>query len=276
MFMESEVFHSRMESMGGGASNKVGGDAGICESLHQIAASLGNAIDAKDHSTSSHSRQVADLARCLALRAGMSIHQAEVIHIAGHLHDIGKIGIPDEVLCKREPLTDAEWAMIRQHPATGARIVGPVHIMNGSTGIAKMILHHHERWDGRGYPNRLRGENIPLGARVLCLADSFSAMMESRAYRNRLTLGGSIDELRRNAGSQFDPELCGLMVDMLREAGVADECCTLDLLVTRIMCERVLRKTDAWTKSASEECPGADYRCHVCTDGGAGEGGRQG
>lgn len=249
MFMGSEVFRSRQESMEGGALCEIGGDAGICESLHQIAASLGNAIDAKDHSTSSHSRQVADLARCLALRAGMSIHQAEVIHIAGHLHDIGKIGIPDDVLCKREPLTDAEWAMIRQHPAIGAGIVAPVHIMNGSTGIAKMILHHHERWDGRGYPNRLRGGSIPHGARILCLADSFSAMMESRAYRGRLPLSGSIEELRRNAGTQFDPELCGLMVDMLSEAGVADDYCTLDLLVTRIMCERVQRKTECRTQS---------------------------
>ncbi|WP_233248356.1 HD-GYP domain-containing protein [Desulfonatronum sp. SC1] len=262
MFMGSEVFRSRLESLDGGVLREgaseipLGCVSGICESLHQIAASLGNAIDAKDHSTSSHSRQVADLARCLALRAGMSTSQAEVIHIAGHLHDIGKIGIPDEVLSKRTPLTDAEWAMIRQHPVTGAKIVAPVHIMNGSTGIAKMILHHHERWDGRGYPHRLRGESIPLGARILCLADSFSAMMESRAYRNRLTLGGSIEELRRNAGSQFDPKLCGLMVDMLWEAGVADEFCTLDLLVTRIMCERVLRKTDVRAENASGENPG--------------------
>lgn len=260
MLMGAEVFRLRGESQGRGVPGAVLGEAlseagctpGICESLHQIAASLGNAIDAKDHSTSSHSRQVADLARCLALRVGMSIHQAEVIHIAGHLHDIGKIGIPDEVLRKRTPLTDAEWAMIRQHPVTGAKIVAPVHIMNGSTGIAKMILHHHERWDGRGYPQRLRGENIPFGARILCLADSFSAMMESRAYRNRLTLGGSVEKLRRNAGSQFDPDLCGVMIDMLRETGVVDEYCTLDLLVTRIMCGRVLRKTDTRTKSELE------------------------
>jgi len=108
MFMGSDVFRFREDSPRGEASNKAGCDAGICESLHQIAASLGHAIDAKDRSTSSHSRQVADLARCLALRAGLTPYQAEMIHIAGHLHDIGKIGIPDEILSKRAALTDAE------------------------------------------------------------------------------------------------------------------------------------------------------------------------
>lgn len=121
------------------------GTSGMCESLHQIAASMGRAIDAKDPSTSSHSLQVADLARCLALRAGMSYQEVDAIHVAGHLHDIGKIGIPDAVLGKRGPLDDAEWQMIRRHPEIGAEIVGPVHVMNGFTGITRMILHHHEQ-----------------------------------------------------------------------------------------------------------------------------------
>jgi HD-GYP domain-containing protein (c-di-GMP phosphodiesterase class II) len=250
MFMGSDVFRFREDSPRGEASNKAGCDAGICESLHQIAASLGHAIDAKDRSTSSHSRQVADLARCLALRAGLTPYQAEMIHIAGHLHDIGKIGIPDEILSKRAALTDAEWAMIRLHPVTGANIVAPVRMMNGPTGISKMILHHHERWDGGGYPHGLRGDSIPLGARILCLADSFSAMMQSRSYRDRLTLGGSVEEVRRNKGSQFDPELCGLMVEMLLEAGVSDEYCSVDLLVIRIMCSWEVRETITEIESA--------------------------
>lgn len=226
-------------------------EAGMCESLHQVAESMGRAIDAKDPSTCSHSLQVADLARCLALRAGMSYQEVDAIHVAGHLHDIGKIGIPDAVLGKSGPLDDAEWQMIRRHPEIGAEILGPVHVMNGHTGITRMILHHHERWDGRGYPHRLRTEDIPLGARILCLADSFSAMMESRSYRNRLTLGDSVEELRVNSGTQFDPDLCAMMVEMLLEAGVRDEYCTVDLLVTRIMCERVLRKPAATPPQAS-------------------------
>lgn len=213
------------------------------ESLHQIAESLGNAIDAKDASTRNHSRQVADLSRCLALRMGLPQWQTETIHIAGHLHDLGKIGVPDAVLAKQGPLTDAEWALIKAHPVIGARILAPVQVMNGSTGISKMVLHHHEHWDGRGYPHGLRGNEIPLGARVLALADSFSAMLETRPYRPRLTprmtLGQALDEIARCSGTQFDPELSRLMLAMIKERGARDEHCGVDLLITRIICGRV-------------------------------------
>jgi len=192
------------------------------ESLHQIAEALGNAIDAKDVFTRDHSRQVAELSRCLALRLGFSHRQAEMIHIAGHLHDIGKIGVPDEVLAKQRPLTDVEWALIKAHPVAGARILAPVQVMNGPTGISKMVLHHHERWDGRGYPHGLRGTEIPPGARILALADSFSAMLETRPYRPRLTLGQSLDEMARCSGTQFDPDLSGVMAEMIRAEGARD------------------------------------------------------
>lgn len=214
----------------------------FCESLHQIAESLGNAIDAKDVFTSNHSRQVADLSRCLALRMGLPQQQADLIHIAGHMHDIGKIGVPDEVLAKQGPLTKAEWDLVKKHPVIGAKILAPVQAMNGPTGISKMVLHHHERWDGRGYPFGLRGTEIPLGARVQALADSFSAMMESRPYRPRLALGQVLDEIERCAGSQFDPAMSMAMTAMIRETGCLGEACGVDLLVTRIMCRRVLGK----------------------------------
>lgn len=213
-----------------------------CETVHQIAESLGKAIDAKDMFTSNHSRQVAHLSRCLALHLGLSQQQTELIHIAGHLHDIGKIGVPDAILAKEGPLTDAEWVLIKKHPVIGAKILAPIQVMNGSKGISQMVLHHHERWDGRGYPHGLSRTEIPLGARILALADSLSAMLESRPYRPGLGLRRAVNEIQRGAGAQFDPELGRVMTSMIQDAGCVDEECGIDLLVTRIMCRRVLGK----------------------------------
>lgn len=227
-----------------GAWAKPGCSEAVYETLHQIATSLGHAIDAKDPSTSSHSKEVADLARCLAQRIGCSQRQADVIHIAGHLHDIGKIGIPDAVLAKPGRLTEAEWELIRAHPVVSARIIAPVQAMNGSTGIAEMVLHHHERWDGKGYPHGLKGDHIPVGARILCLADSLSAMLQNRPYRNRLSLGQAVQEMRCQAGKQFDPVLCPIIVEMLEETGGLDEYCGTNLLVTRIAYGRVTRRAN--------------------------------
>lgn len=187
----------------------------LFRSIHEMAESLGQAVDAKDPMTRAHSQQVADMAYCLASEMGISAREAEAIHIAGHLHDIGKIGIPDAVLCKNGPLTPDEWQQMCQHPTIGARIVSPVQSMNGTTGIANMILYHHERWDGRGYPQGLKGEQIPRGARVLALADSFSAMMENRTYRSSLTPEKTLEELRRGSADQFDPQICAVMISML-------------------------------------------------------------
>ena len=129
---------------------------GLSLSLHQFAESLGNAVDAKDHCTRSHSEEVAAVGRLIALGLGLDPAQADMIHIAGHLHDIGKIGLPDAILGKTGPLTPAEWAMVRLHPVIGADIVRPVAALTGPGGIADMILHHHERFDGGGYPHGLR------------------------------------------------------------------------------------------------------------------------
>ncbi|MFH1061245.1 MAG: HD domain-containing phosphohydrolase [Pseudomonadota bacterium] len=174
-------------------------------SLHQFAESLGNAVDAKDHCTRSHSEEVAVVGRLLALAMGFAPRQAELIHIAGHLHDIGKIGLPDAILRKPGPLTAAEWEMVRLHPVIGADIVRPVAAMTGPGGIADMILHHHERWDGSGYPHGLAGEAIPLGARVIAVADSLSAMMQFRPYKAPRSLAASLAEIAGLAGAQYDP-----------------------------------------------------------------------
>lgn len=208
--------------------------------VHQIAACLGNAIDARDPFTSTHSRQVADLSRCLAIKAGLPTRQVEIIHIAGHMHDIGKIGIPDRILCKNGPLTPEEWKMMWLHPVIGARIVAPVKILNGITGISKLILHHHERFDGKGYPDGLKADKIPFGARIMSLTDSISAMLEDRPYRKRLTLSQTMDQIQQGSGTQFDPDLSTIMLDMLDDAGSEFEMCSTRTLVTRIICRKVM------------------------------------
>ena len=174
--------------------------------LHQFAESLGNAIDAKDPHTSMHSDEVARIARTLAMGMGMSCCEADIIHVAGHLHDIGKIGVPDEVLRKQGPLTPPEWWAIRQHPKAGADILRPVAALR-SLGVVDMVLHHHERFDGDGYPDRLQGEDIPLGARIITLADSLSAMLQERPYRRALTFEAADREIVRCSGSHFDPRV---------------------------------------------------------------------
>lgn len=176
----------------------------VTTALHQFAESLGNAIDAKDPHTSRHSDEVAEVARALALAMGLTPSQAAVVHVAGHLHDIGKIGVPDSVLRKQGPLTTAEWRAVRNHPEAGAAILEPVAALR-KLGVVDMVLHHHERWDGKGYPHGLRGAAIPLGARIISVADTLSAMLQNRPYRAALDIDRACREIARGAGSQFDP-----------------------------------------------------------------------
>ena len=180
------------------------GDA-ITSTVHQFAESLGNAIDAKDPSTWMHSEEVAVVGQLIALSLGFSPRQADVIHVAGHLHDIGKIGIPDRLLRKQGPLDAAEWAIMQRHPEMGEAILRPVRFLSGQTGIAAIVRHHHERFDGSGYPDGLRGAAIPLGARIVTVADSVSAMLQSRPYRPGMPFETVLDEVRRCVGTQFDP-----------------------------------------------------------------------
>lgn len=174
--------------------------------LHQFAESLGNAIDAKDPHTSMHSAEVAQISYALALVMGLSQREASIIHVAGHLHDIGKIGVPDAVLRKQGPLDPTEWQAIRKHPDAGADILRPVAALK-SLGVVDMVLHHHERFDGDGYPHRLKGDAIPLGARIITLADSLSAMLQNRPYRCSRSYDAAHREVIRCSGAQFDPKV---------------------------------------------------------------------
>jgi len=163
---------------------------------------LSGAIDAKDRYTQGHSQRVAMLGERLALALGYDEDLAERVRLCGILHDIGKIGIPEAVLCKDSRLTDEEFDLIKEHPATGARMLEGIPSM---CDILPGVLHHHERWDGGGYPSGLAGENIPEIARILALADTFDAMSSNRAYRAARPRDEVLAEVRRCSGSQFDP-----------------------------------------------------------------------
>jgi putative nucleotidyltransferase with HDIG domain len=180
--------------------------------------SLTSAVDAKDTYTCGHSERVALLSRSLALEAGLNENQVDRIYMAGLLHDVGKIGVPEAVLQKCGKLTDEEFAQIKKHPEIGARILKDIKQVED---IIPGVLHHHERYDGKGYPAGLAGDSIPLMGRIICLADCFDAMTSSRTYRKALPLEVALTEIRRCSGTQFDPVLSDaflrLGIDELRE-----------------------------------------------------------
>ncbi len=171
--------------------------------------SLRLAVDAKDSYTKNHSDRVSYYAVLLAKALNLSEEEVEIIKDGGLFHDIGKIGIPDSILQKTARLTDEEYSDIKNHPSIGEHILLPAKIFNN---IIPMVKYHHERYDGKGYPCSFSGTNIPLCARIVCIADSFDAMTSDRSYRPRFTLYKALDELQRCKGTQFDPELVDLFV----------------------------------------------------------------
>lgn len=169
---------------------------------HDLIEGIVAAMDARDPYTASHSDRVSDIALLICKMMGLSDDETETIHIAAHVHDIGKIGVPDSVLTKSAALTDDEWALMKSHSDIGYRILKKI---TGFDAIAEIIRHHHERWDGRGYPEGLKTEEIPLGSRFIALADSIDAMLSSRQYRRALPPAQCRDEIARNAGIMYDP-----------------------------------------------------------------------
>ncbi len=172
---------------------------------------LTRSIDAKDPYTFGHSERVALVSKQLAQAAGLEPHQIERVHIAGLIHDVGKIGVPEAVLQKTGPLDLHEFNLIKQHPQIGARILADIRQMQD---LIPGVLYHHERWDGLGYPHQLEGENIPLLGRLVSLADAFDAMSSSRTYRSSMKHEQVIAEIRRCSGSQFDPQLAAVFLDL--------------------------------------------------------------
>jgi HD-GYP domain-containing protein (c-di-GMP phosphodiesterase class II) len=146
---------------------------------------------------------VGELAARVATRMGLQSEQIELARLAGSLHDLGKLAIPEEILRKPGPLNEAERLVLERHPQIGFRMLDSL----GVEPVASWVLHHHERWDGAGYPDRLGGERIPLGSRILFVADAYDAMTSDRIYRSRLSHERAISELERCAGTQFDPDV---------------------------------------------------------------------
>ena len=164
--------------------------------------SLVTALEAKDTYTFGHSSQVSTFAVAIAKEFNFSEQELFNIRIAALLHDIGKIGIPDQILHKDGKPSDEEWLTIQQHPTIGAKILSGIPALSLVTG---MVLHHHARWDGRGYPENLAREEIPFGARIIAVADSFQAMISDRPYRKGMEESVAVAEIRRCSGTQYDP-----------------------------------------------------------------------
>jgi diguanylate cyclase (GGDEF)-like protein/putative nucleotidyltransferase with HDIG domain len=177
----------------------------------RAAASLARAVDARDVYTGSHSQRVADLAARMARRLGLPDEDVELTRLAASLHDLGKLAIPEEILRKPGPLTEPERMVLERHPQIGFRMLESL----GVDPVADWVLHHHERWDGSGYPDGLPGDRIPLGARIIFVADAYDAMTSERVYRRRVPPGQAIVELQRCAGSQFDPEIVDALAEEL-------------------------------------------------------------
>lgn len=180
--------------------------------LHQrsedIVLMLADSLDLRDQETGGHTARVEALAMRLGRKLRLAAHELHDLRIAALLHDLGKIGISDTILHKAGPLTPEEWQAVRQHPEAGARLLAAHGMLHRAVPL---IRHHHERFDGTGYPTGLAGQQIPLGARIIAVADSFATMVDGRPYRSPLSPEAAAAELRACAGSQFDPQVVALL-----------------------------------------------------------------
>ena len=180
--------------------------------IYQSLLGLANALEAKDVYTRGHSERVGLSSRRLAIALGLPPGEVEIIARAGLLHDIGKIGIPEGVLRKTGPLSPEEWEVMRRHPAIGAQIVAPFEFF---TAGALVIRHHHERVDGSGYPDQLTGAAIPLGARIVAVADVYDALTSDRPYRAALSAAAARAHLESQAGRGLDEEIVGAFLGLV-------------------------------------------------------------
>jgi len=182
------------------------------ESALEAVESLNATVDAKDPYTAGHSQRVQRIAVALGVELGLGAESLDVLRFAGLFHDIGKIGVPDAILTKPGRLTELEYEIVKRHPEDGARIVGRLHRLNAAVPA---VLHHHERWDGNGYPHRLRGDAIPLEAAIVGLADALDAMTTDRPYSSARPLDEATEEIVLNRGTQFAPSVVDAFVALV-------------------------------------------------------------
>lgn len=182
--------------------------------FHRFVENLTAMIEAKDFYTSGHSDRVADLSYMIAMAMGFDQAFCDRLHIGAHLHDIGKIGIPDGILLKSSKLTAEEYAVIKTHAVIG------YDILKNNPGLMDIpitIRHHHERFDGKGYPDGIAGSDIPIGSRIITLADSFDAMVTNRPYKAVKSVSEACTEIRRCSDTQFDPDIASVFLDMMSD-----------------------------------------------------------
>ena len=186
------------------------------DQAEQVMYALAAAMAARDPCTEAHTRRVAQLARTIGRRMGLAPEAQDALYRGGILHDIGKIGIPDEVLLKPGELDFEEQITIHLHPIIGEQIAAP---SESAADLLPMIRHHHERYDGTGYPDRLAGDQIPLLARILSVCDAYDAMTSDRPYRTRLSATDALTVLRNGSARQWDPRVVRSMIDEIEAGG---------------------------------------------------------
>jgi HD-GYP domain-containing protein (c-di-GMP phosphodiesterase class II) len=187
-------------------------------SYFETVEALSSALEAKDAYTLDHARSITDMSADVGRRLGMREDEIRDLKLGALLHDIGKIGVPTEILSKPGPLTDDEFEVMKEHTVIGERIIADVEFLQG---VRPLVLHEHERWDGAGYPHQLKGEEIPLGARIIFVCDSWHAMTSDRPYRQALPDAEALRRLRAGAGSQFDPSVVDAFCDLMEHEGSA-------------------------------------------------------
>lgn len=186
----------------------------VRRTIMQLVTAFSELVESRDHYTESHSLHIAELALQVGLRLGLAPEQLDQLTYAALLHDLGKIGIPDAILLKPGPLSASEWETMRQHPSIGRRALERIDLLKDA---GEIIEQHHERFDGKGYPRGLAGEAIRIEARIISVVDAFDAMTTTRPYRRALSVQQAIAELRRCAGSQFDPRVVEALVGVIGE-----------------------------------------------------------
>ena len=201
----------------GGEKEKAFCGFGVDCMVQELAEALASAIDAKDGNTYGHSHRVGELAMALGSQLHLETPQLAELQVAAHLHDVGKIGIPDAILNKAARLTTEEFAVVQRHPVIGWQILRRI---SSFQQVARIVRHHHERFDGKGYPDGLKEEEIPDGSRVIAIADAFDAMRSSRPYRETMRYEQCIEEIQANAGKQFDPKWVDIFLELAKTGSI--------------------------------------------------------
>ncbi|HYZ46043.1 MAG TPA: HD-GYP domain-containing protein [Actinomycetota bacterium] len=177
---------------------------------------LVSALEARDPYTQEHAGRIRDTTMALSVALQVPLEERRSVRLGAILHDVGKIGVADSILRKPGPLTESEWILMRAHPVIGEHMLRGIDFLNPALPV---VRHHHERWDGRGYPDGLAGGEIPIGARIVAVCDAFDAMTSDRPYRPRMSTAAACEQLARGAGAQFDPDCAGLLVEVVSKLG---------------------------------------------------------